>query len=328
MDGDEESLLRTTIAEITANADGARLTDALDQFGWQAMLTIDPATAIPAVFEGQGVAGTWSSALHDVLGSALDLGPDIVVLIPSPGLTGTAVRSSSSLAIRGLMLGERPSATSALVRVDEPDQPRILVRVSMANLAIERLNGLDPTISASLVTGSISGGADIEELSDGARWEYVLADGRYALSHQLVGAMDAMERLALTHALERSQFGRQIGSFQAIRHRLAEVRVAIEAARAAAEAAAPRGGHSTGEEPDALMASLLAKLIAGRSATKVMAHCQQVLAGTGFTSEHPFHRFMKRATVLERILGDTGYLTESIGRRLVALGQAPGLVQL
>ena len=49
------------------------------------MLTADPGTAIPAVFEGQGVAGTWSSALHDVLGAALGLEPDTVVLIPVPG---------------------------------------------------------------------------------------------------------------------------------------------------------------------------------------------------------------------------------------------------
>ena len=61
---------------------------------------------------------------------------------------------------------------------------------------------------------------------------------------------------------------------------------------------------------------------------KVTAHCQQVLAGIGFTSEHPFHRFMKRAVVLERILGDTGLLTESVGRQLAALGEAPRVVDL
>jgi alkylation response protein AidB-like acyl-CoA dehydrogenase len=149
-----------------------------------------------------------------------------------------------------------------------------------------------------------------------------------ALSHQLIGMMDAMKMLALTHALERSQFGRQIGSFQVIRHRLAETHVAIEAARAAAGGAGPMRDHPAHELSDAPLASMLAKLIAGRSATKVTAHCQQILAGVGFTSDHPFHRFMKRATVLERILGDTRYLTESVGHRLVARGEAPRVVNL
>jgi hypothetical protein len=328
MDSEEESLLRATIADLTASADGVKLMGALDEFGWQEMLTTEPGKAIPAVFEGQGVAGTWSCALHDVLGSALHLGPDTVVLIPLPSRTHTAARGSSSLAVRGLMLNERPDAARAVANVGELDRSPTLVGVSMSELAVERVDGLDPSISASLVTGSISEGAILEEFSYGSRWEYALADGRLALSHQLIGTMEAMETLVLTHAQERIQFGRQIGSFQAIRHRLAETRVAIEAARAAAGAAGPVGGRSADKMSDALMASSLAKLIASRSVTKVMAHCQQVLAGIGFTAEHPFHRFMKRAVVLEKILGDTGHLTESIGRQLVALGNAPRVVDL
>jgi alkylation response protein AidB-like acyl-CoA dehydrogenase len=327
MDAQEEALLRTTIAELTASGDGVQLMDALDQFGWRELLATDPGLAIPAVFEGQGIAGTWSPALHDVIGSGLGLESDTVVLIPLPGQTHTAVRGSA-LEVKGLVLGQRPTATNALAYVDEPDRLPTLVETPMSELTIESINGLDPAISASLVTGSVHGKANVEEFGEGPRWEYALADGRWALSHQLIGVMDTMKMLALTHALERSQFGRQIGSFQAIRHRLAETQVAIEAARAAAGGAGPMRGRSAQELPDAQMACMLAKLIAGRSAAKAAAHCQQVLAGVGFTSDHPFHRFMKRATVLERILGDTGYLTESIGRQLVARREAPRVVNL
>jgi hypothetical protein len=327
MDTDEESLLRATIAEVTASADDTQLTRALDGFGWPEMLTADPGTAIPAVFQGQGVAGSWSSALHDVLGSALELEPDTVVLIPVPGHQYREDRGTPSLGIRGLILGGRPGVTSAVARVGEPLQSPTLVRVPMSGLTLERVSGLDPAISASLVTGTTSGAETIEDF-DGSRWECALADGRLALSHQLVGTMDAMEALALTHALVRSQFGRPIGSFQAIRHRLADTRVAIEAARSAAGAAGPTRCRSAEGLADARLASMLAKLIAGRSASKVTAHCQQVLAGTGFTSEHPFHRFMKRAVVLEKVLGDTGSLTQSVGRHLVALRGAPRIVDL
>ena len=327
MDAQEEALLSSTIAELTASSDGVQLMGALDQFGWLEMLATDPALAIPAVFEGQGSAGSWSPALHDVIGSALRLEPDTVALIPLPGETYTAVRASA-LEVRGLVLGQRPTTTSAVACIGEPDRLPMLIKTSMSELTIESIAGLDPAISASLVTGSVSGEASGEELGSGLHWEHALADGRWALAHQLIGMMDTMKMLALTHALERSQFGRQIGSFQAIRHRLAETQVAIEAARAAASGAGPMRGRSAHELPDATMASMLAKLIAGRSATKVTAHCQQVLAGVGFTSDHPFHRFMKRATVLERILGDTGYLTESIGRQVVARREAPRVVNL
>jgi hypothetical protein len=328
VDVDEELLLRATIAEIAASADGDELTEALDRFGWQEMLTADPGTAIPAVFEGQGEKGKWSSALHDVLGSTLGLEPDTAALIPLPGETRTAHSGPSGLTVKGMMLSQRPDLTKVLASAKGADRSLTLVTVPMSTLTVERVDGLDPTISASVAVGHITAGEIVEELDDESEWDDAVADGRLALSHQLVGTMVAMESLALTHALERSQFGRQIGSFQAVRHRLAETRVAIEAARAAAGAAAPTRACSPADRTDGQLASSLAKMIAGRSAIKVAANCQQVLAGIGFTSEHPFQRFMKRAMVLERMLGDTGSLAHAIGRQLVTQGAAPRVVDL
>ena len=85
-----------------------------------------------------------------------------------------------------------------------------------------------------------------------------LAAGRQALGWWLVGTSRAMLALARQHALDRVQFGRHIGSFQAIRHRLAETLVAIEGAEATL--------HTASAEPDEL-ASLLAKAAAGQAAT-------------------------------------------------------------
>ena len=90
------------------------------------------------------------------------------------------------------------------------------------------------------------------------------------------------------------QFGRPIASFQAVRHRLADALVAVEALDATLDAAA--------DEPDRVTAAL-AKATAGRTARTVAAHCQQVLAGIGFTTDHPFHRFLKRTMVLEGLFG-------------------------
>ena len=146
-----------------------------------------------------------------------------------------------------------------------------------------------------------------------------LAAGRQALGWWLVGAGRAMLSLARQHALDRSQFGRPVASFQAIRHRLAETLVAIEGAEATLVAAAA--------EPDDL-SFLLAKAAAGQAALTAARHCQQVLGGIGFTAEHELHRHVKRALVLDAMLGSSRELTRGAGKALRARGFAPRLTQL
>jgi Acyl-CoA dehydrogenase, C-terminal domain len=146
-----------------------------------------------------------------------------------------------------------------------------------------------------------------------------VAAGRHALGWWLVGAGSAMLSLARQHALDRSQFGRPIASFQAIRHRLAETLVGIEGAEATLLAAAA--------EPDEL-SFLLAKAAAGQAALTAARHCQQVLGGIGFTAEHELHRHIKRALVLDAMLGSSRELTREAGKALRSRGFAPRLAQL
>jgi hypothetical protein len=143
-----------------------------------------------------------------------------------------------------------------------------------------------------------------------------LAAGRRALSWWLIGASRAMLTLARQHALDRVQFGRPVASFQAIRHRLAETLVAIEGAEATLSAAADDFG------------SLLAKAAAGHAALTAARHCQQVLGGVGFTAEHELHRHVKRALVLDGLLGSARELTREAGAALRAKGSAPRLGDL
>ncbi|WP_370485762.1 acyl-CoA dehydrogenase family protein [Mycobacterium sp. pUA109] len=146
-----------------------------------------------------------------------------------------------------------------------------------------------------------------------------LAAGRRALGWWLVGTSRAMLSLARQHAVDRVQFGKPIAGFQAVRHRLAETLVAIEGAAATLHAAA--------DEPDEL-ASLLAKAAAGQAALTAARHCQQVLGGIGFTDEHELHRHVKRALLLDGLLGSARELTREAGAQLRARGSAPRLVQL
>ncbi|MEU6372583.1 acyl-CoA dehydrogenase family protein [Streptomyces sp. NPDC046909] len=143
-----------------------------------------------------------------------------------------------------------------------------------------------------------------------------LAMGRRALGWWLLGTGRAMLTLARTHALDRVQFGRPLGAFQAVRHRLAETLVALEGAEATLVAATDPFG------------SLLAKAAAGEAALTAARHCQQVLGGIGFTAEHPLHCHVRRALVLDGLLGSARELTREAGARLRAEGATPRLVQL
>ena len=151
----------------------------------------------------------------------------------------------------------------------------------------------------------VSGGQDVP-----------LAAGRRALGWWLVGTSRAMLALARQHALDRVQFGRPVASFQAVRHRLAETLVAIEGAEAAL-------GAGTGD-----FTSLLAKAAAGQAALTAAKHCQQVLGGIGFTAEHELHHHVKRALLLDGLLGSARELTREAGTTLRAKGSAPRLVHL
>lgn len=143
-----------------------------------------------------------------------------------------------------------------------------------------------------------------------------LAAGRRALGWWLLGTGHAMLALARQHALERKQFGRPIASFQAIRHRLAETLVALE------------GAEATLAHADTDLGALLAKAAAGRAALTAARHCQQVLGGIGFTAEHTLQRHIRRALVLDGLLGSTRELTRAAGAHIRASGSAPRLAQL
>jgi hypothetical protein len=143
-----------------------------------------------------------------------------------------------------------------------------------------------------------------------------LGAGRRAVGWWLLGTGRAMLALARSHVLDRTQFGRPLASFQAVRHRLAETLVALDGAEATLVAA------------DDDLGALLAKAAAGRAALTAARHCQQVLGGIGFTDEHDLHRYVRRALVLDGLLGSARELTREAGALVREGRSAPRLVQL
>lgn len=173
------------------------------------------------------------------------------------------------------------------------------------------------------VTAALDGKLPIQPAPPGDALQHIdpvpLAAGRRALGWWLVGISRAMLSLARRHALDRVQFGRPVAGFQAVRHRLADTLVAVEGAEATL--------HVAFSESDGL-AALLAKAAAGHGALTAARHCQQVLGGIGFTAEHQLHHHIKRALVLDGLLGSARELTREAGTALRQKGFAPRLAQL
>jgi alkylation response protein AidB-like acyl-CoA dehydrogenase len=134
-----------------------------------------------------------------------------------------------------------------------------------------------------------------------------------------VGLADAAVAMATGYALQRTQFGRLIGSFQALKHLLADAQVQVEVARAAVQAAGveaddARAGH--GDAARAHRALDSARIVASAAADQATRACVQVHGGMGFTWEHDAHLYLKRALVLDAGIGSPDEAVESLAAAL------------
>ena len=145
-----------------------------------------------------------------------------------------------------------------------------------------------------------------------------LAAGAAMLACEQLGVAERCLEMTVAYLKERYQFARPVGSFQALKHRAADLWVAISQARAAARyAAACLAG-----DPDAPVAVALAKAACGDAATLAARECVQLHGGIGFTWEHPAHLYLKRATSTAIAFGTPDWHRASLAR-LAALPPAP-----
>ncbi len=306
IDAAERELLVSTVRAALSASDDAD--QALDELGWREMLTAETDDAIAIVFEELGRANASATALDDVVAHACGCAPraDLAVLHPPFGRWTLAAEGGG---VDGIGTARTRHAGQLLVARDHA-----VVSVATASATVAPISGIDAgadmhTLRVALPNASPS---DVH-------WDHAVALARRALAHQIAGATSTMLDLARTHALERVQFGRPIASFQAVRHRLAECLVAIEALEAVLQVAADEPGPET---------AALAKAVAGRTARIVGAHAQQVLAGMGFTTDHAFHRYLKRTMLLDGLYGSGDTVTRELGRSVVVTGRVPTLVEL
>ncbi len=275
---------------------------------------------------GVGLGLTEAALVFEELGRALVPGP-LVATHLSAGLVSGA---DDGTVVVGLLEvpAVRDGALPLLVeQLADLDVLLLLTEGGLSSVdpaaldaaALDRpVDPLTPVWSvASLPAGTPVAGPDVA-----ARWR---REGAVLTAALQVGSAAWSTELAVEYAKQRVQFGRPIGSFQAVKHLCADMAVRAELARAAVHAAAVTADQP--EVGDAAAAAWGAKVLADEAAVANGRSCIQVHGGMGFTWEVPAHLAYKRARVLATQFGTADELAESLGASVAASTGDPAPVQ-
>jgi alkylation response protein AidB-like acyl-CoA dehydrogenase len=307
---------RYTPAKLRELAESRSYDDAIwseiRELGW-------PGIAIPEEYGGQGLGMVELVILCEALG---------YVCAPSPFLSnaiaGLVISEGGTDAQRARWLPGIASGEALGAAALDPNDPALVADaegaavlvlpvgdggglVEAKEAEIEPLELIDATRSYARV-----GARDTEPMPV----ETGLYRGMVAVAGELVGLSQKALEMAVAYAKEREQFGRPIGSYQAVSHRCANMLYDVEEARSLTYYAA----WCADAEPESVMlAAHMAKARASDTATSVTNAALQVFGGIGFTWEHDLHFLLKRAEVMSQILGTA---TQHRGRvaELVGLG--------
>jgi alkylation response protein AidB-like acyl-CoA dehydrogenase len=145
--------------------------------------------------------------------------------------------------------------------------------------------------------------------SDDARVERSLQTGLVLSVAESVGAMDALFAMTVAYAKARTAFGRPIGSFQAVKHQLADLGLLVECSKAIALSAA-RAVQA--RAADAAETASIAKAFIGDSGIELSQGCLQVHGGIGYTWEYDLHLYLRRLASDAALLGDPTWHRERL----------------
>jgi acyl-CoA dehydrogenase len=179
-----------------------------------------------------------------------------------------------------------------VLATDDATGEHLLLAVDRVDVAVTVQTSVDPTATVGIVSIDdaaatvLASGADTD-----AALESAFRVAELLVAADAVGVANRALAMAVDWAGQREQFGRPIGSYQAISHRCADMLVAAEGARALVLAAADRAPRS----PEEAAAVHLATAAALRSAVANAEGCIQIHGGIGFTWEHPAHLLLRRA---------------------------------
>jgi alkylation response protein AidB-like acyl-CoA dehydrogenase len=284
---------------------------------------VAPGPFLPTVIASACIAQCGAAAQQARLLPGLANGSTTAALgLGGPGLTlsGGVLNGAA-----GVVLGGN-AADLILLRVGDDV---VVVERGAKGLTLTSDANLDPTRRSASVTADAVAIIPDNVLAGAATRALALA--RTLAAAEAVGGMAACTDYAVEYAQERVQFGRTIGTFQAIKHHCADLLVAAELATAAVYDAA-RAAH---DDPDefALTAAMAATLTFGPAVHSAQMNIQ-VHGGIGFTWEHDAHLYLRRALVLNALIGsprdaeDVTALTAKGTTREVAFDLPPEAEQI
>jgi alkylation response protein AidB-like acyl-CoA dehydrogenase len=197
--------------------------------------------------------------------------------------------------LRGTVSGVADALPASVLLVPADGVPNALYLVDMSASGVAKapIVSLDMTrqlcdLSFDDAPGTlVASGPAASQAVDAA-----LTAGAAVLAAEQVGLAQRCLDMTLGYVKERRQFARPVGSFQALKHRLADVWVAVTQARAASRYAAACLATA---HPDAKVAVAMAKAYCSETAVHAAQECVQLHGGIGFTWEHPAHLYLKRA---------------------------------
>jgi alkylation response protein AidB-like acyl-CoA dehydrogenase len=233
------------------------------------------------------------------------------------GITATATASGDGYSITGEKMFVIDGHTADLILVaakTDAGTSLFAVDSSASGLTRQALATMDQTRKQAKLTFDNTPARLIG--TDGAGWtvlERVLDLAAVALAAEQVGGAQWCLDTAVQYAKDRVQFGRPIGSFQAIKHKCADMLLEVESAKSAAYYAAWCASELNEELPSV---ASLAKAYCSEAYFHSAAENIQIHGGIGFTWEHPAHLYFKRAKSSELLFGDPTYHRELLAQRI------------
>jgi len=208
------------------------------------------------------------------------------------------------------------AATADFFLVATADGRRHVVERGADGVTVSQENSIDPTRRLySVRLDEVRVGAEATLPGEGPDYHPVFHRVCVALSSELTGVAQRALEMAIEYAKERQQFGRAIGSYQAVSHRCAQMLLETENSRSATLYAA----WTADAEPDTLpLAASMAKAYSSDAGMRVTDAAIQVHGGIGFTWEHDLHFFLKRATGNAAMFGDPKWHRERVAERVLA----------
>jgi len=309
---EQQELASTVRSLLSKRADSAAVRAAMvsdtgyDESLWQTLCEQIgvAALAIPEEYDGAGFSLLESFIALEEVGRSLAPSPLLASLVTSEALLAGADEDAKKRLLPGIAAGE----VAAFVVPGEPalfaDQASVLVTVVDGALLELDPASSDPQWLPSMDQTSRLGSVDANggtPIGDGtaasARASMVGAAGVAALSAGLAArALD----MTVDYSKERVQFGRQIGSFQALKHRMADMLVLVEMSRSASWAASYAVSTNA---PNAERLAHVAKSYCSDALNKIAAETVQLHGGIAITWEHDAQLVFKRAHALSQLFG-------------------------